>query len=231
MRRSPGAWACTTCARSWRRCRSSTSTPRPSRPSPSGWPSFASGHAGTIEQIEETLTARLEEKGIAASVSGRQKKPYSVFNKMQRKALSLEQLSDIFVGFRVIVADEEDCYRTLGIVHRTWPLVPGRFKDYISIPKQNGYRSIHTTIVGPSRQRVELQIRTRSMHHVNEYGIAAHELYKDGQVALSTESEAYSCCAARSRCCPKATRRRSSSRTPSSNCSRTRSSASRRRAA
>ena len=148
-------------------------------------------HAGTIEQIEETLTARLEEKGIAASVSGRQKKPYSVFNKMQRKALSLEQLSDIF-GFRVIVADEEDCYRTLGIVHRTWPLVPGRFKDYISIPKQNGYRSIHTTIVGPSRQRVELQIRTRSMHHVNEYGIAAHELYKDGQVALSTESEAYS---------------------------------------
>lgn len=148
-------------------------------------------HADTIAQIEETLTARLKDKGIVATVSGRQKKPYSVFNKMQRKALSLEQLSDIF-GFRVIVADEEDCYRTLGIVHRTWPLVPGRFKDYVSIPKQNGYRSIHTTIVGPSRQRVELQIRTRSMHQVNEYGIAAHELYKDGQVALSTESEAYS---------------------------------------
>ncbi|WP_182085638.1 bifunctional (p)ppGpp synthetase/guanosine-3',5'-bis(diphosphate) 3'-pyrophosphohydrolase [Aureimonas sp. ME7] len=148
-------------------------------------------HSETIAQIEETLTVRLKEKGIHSSVSGRQKKPYSVFSKMQRKALSLEQLSDIF-GFRVIVPDEEDCYRTLGIVHRTWPLVPGRFKDYISIPKQNGYRSLHTTIVGPSRQRVELQIRTEGMHHVNEYGIAAHELYKDGHVSLSTESEAYS---------------------------------------
>jgi GTP diphosphokinase / guanosine-3',5'-bis(diphosphate) 3'-diphosphatase len=136
-------------------------------------------HADTIAQIEETLTQRLAESGIEAEVSGRQKRPYSVFSKMQRKALSLEQLSDIF-GFRVIVASEEDCYRTLGIVHRTWPLVPGRFKDYISIPKQNDYRSIHTTIVGPSRQRVELQIRTREMHEVAEYGIAAHELYKDG---------------------------------------------------
>ena len=147
-------------------------------------------HAETIAKIEETLAERLKEKGIEAVVSGRQKKPYSVFSKMQRKALSLEQLSDIF-GFRVLVADEEDCYRTLGIVHRTWPLVPGRFKDYISIPKQNDYRSIHTTIVGPSRQRVELQIRTHAMHHIAEYGIAAHELYKDGEHALSTESSAY----------------------------------------
>lgn len=148
-------------------------------------------HAGTIAKIEETLSQRLAESGIEAEVSGRQKKPYSVFNKMQRKALSLEQLSDIF-GFRVIVPTEEDCYRTLGIVHRTWPLVPGRFKDYISIPKQNDYRSIHTTIVGPSRQRVELQIRTRQMHEIAEYGIAAHELYKDGVVgALTSESSAY----------------------------------------
>ncbi|WP_062115937.1 RelA/SpoT family protein [Aureimonas sp. AU40] len=147
-------------------------------------------HALTINEIERTLTEKLKENGIEAQVSGRQKKPYSVFSKMQRKALSLEQLSDIF-GFRVLVDTEEDCYRTLGIVHRTWPLVPGRFKDYISIPKQNDYRSIHTTIVGPSRQRVELQIRTRAMHHIAEYGIAAHELYKDGEHALSTESSAY----------------------------------------
>ncbi|MBB3949383.1 RelA/SpoT family protein [Aureimonas jatrophae] len=148
-------------------------------------------HAGTIAQIETTLTERLAENGIEATVSGRQKKPYSVFNKMQRKALSLEQLSDIF-GFRVIVATEEDCYRTLGIVHRTWPLVPGRFKDYISIPKNNDYRSIHTTIVGPSRQRVELQIRTREMHHIAEYGIAAHELYKDNvDGTISKNSNAY----------------------------------------
>ncbi len=148
-------------------------------------------HADTIEKIEATLTQRLAESGIEAEVSGRQKKPYSVFSKMQRKALSLEQLSDIF-GFRVVVGTDEDCYRTLGIVHRTWPLVPGRFKDYISIPKQNGYRSIHTTIVGPSRQRVELQIRTRDMHEIAEYGIAAHELYKDGiHGAKSSESAAF----------------------------------------
>lgn len=153
-------------------------------------------HAGTIDEIERVLSDKLAENGIEADVSGRQKKPYSVFSKMQRKALSLEQLSDIF-GFRVLVETEEDCYRTLGIVHRTWPMVPGRFKDYISIPKQNGYRSLHTTIVGPSRQRVELQIRTRAMHDIAEYGIAAHELYKDGidgdeqDMRLSNESSAY----------------------------------------
>ena len=113
---------------------------------------------------------------------------------MQRKALSFEQLSDIF-GFRVIVKREEDCYRTLGIVHRTWSMVPGRFKDYISTPKQNDYRSIHTTIVGPSRQRVELQIRTRDMHQIAEYGVAAHAIYKDGSgskpIELSKDSRAY----------------------------------------
>ncbi len=135
-------------------------------------------HAERIATIEHDLTTKLKENGIEAEVSGRQKKPYSVFSKMQRKALSLEQLSDIF-GFRVIVASEEDCYRTLGIVHRTWPMVPGRFKDYVSTPKQNDYRSIHTTIVGPSRQRVELQIRTRRMHEIAEYGVAAHAVYKD----------------------------------------------------
>ncbi|MCE7030722.1 RelA/SpoT family protein [Jiella avicenniae] len=151
-------------------------------------------HAETIAAIERDLTAKLKENGIQASVSGRQKTAYSVFSKMQRKALSLEQLSDIF-GFRVIVDDVESCYQTLGIVHRTWPMVPGRFKDYISTPKQNDYRSLHTTIVGPSRQRVELQIRTREMHEVAEYGVAAHTLYKDGAtsgaVHLSKESNAY----------------------------------------
>ena len=135
-------------------------------------------HAERTSTIEHDLTAKLKENGIEAQVAGRQKKPYSVFSKMQRKALSLEQLSDIF-GFRVIVDSEEDCYKTLGIVHRTWPMVPGRFKDYISTPKQNDYRSLHTTIVGPSRQRVELQIRTRQMHEIAEYGVAAHSIYKD----------------------------------------------------
>ena len=115
---------------------------------------------------------------------------------MQRKSVAFEQLSDLY-GFRVIVPQLEDCYRALGIVHTTWPSVPGRFKDYISTPKQNDYRSLHTTVVGPSRQRVELQIRTGEMNRVAEYGIAAHALYKDGEnggrniVRLTQESRAY----------------------------------------
>ncbi|KQT88279.1 bifunctional (p)ppGpp synthetase/guanosine-3',5'-bis(diphosphate) 3'-pyrophosphohydrolase [Aurantimonas sp. Leaf443] len=152
--------------------------------------------AGNILRIETDLTERLREAGIEAKVSGRQKKPYSVFSKMQRKALSLEQLSDIF-GFRVIVPTEEKCYATLGIVHRTWPMVPGRFKDYISTPKQNDYRSLHTTVVGPSRQRVEMQIRTQAMHEIAEYGVAVHAVYKDAsrdagaKAYLSKDSNAY----------------------------------------
>ncbi|MER0239290.1 bifunctional (p)ppGpp synthetase/guanosine-3',5'-bis(diphosphate) 3'-pyrophosphohydrolase [Fulvimarina sp. MAC8] len=156
-------------------------------------------YAGTITKIEEELTARLKAMGIDAKVTGRQKRPYSVFSKMQRKKLSFEQLSDIF-GFRVVVAAEEDCYRTLGIVHRAWRMVPGRFKDYISTPKQNDYRSLHTTVIGMAGQRVELQIRTHEMHRIAEYGIAAHAIYKDekgenGEVVrsieLSKDSKAY----------------------------------------
>lgn len=133
-----------------------------------------------ISDIERDLLARLEERGIAASVKGREKRPYSIFRKMQQKSVAFEQLSDIY-GFRVIVGTVEACYRVLGVVHTTWPAVPGRFKDYLSTPKQNDYRSIHTTVVGPSRQRVELQIRTGAMDRVAEYGIAAHALYKDGE--------------------------------------------------
>jgi len=131
-----------------------------------------------LVDIERQLSALFEKYDITASVKSRQKKPWSVFRKMETKALAFEQLSDIF-GFRVIVEKVEDCYRALGAIHTTWSMVPGRFKDYISTPKQNDYRSIHTTIVGPSRQRVELQIRTRDMNHVAEYGVAAHSIYKD----------------------------------------------------
>src|SRR6185503_16686547 len=116
-----------------------------------------------IDAIERELTDRLGRAGIAADVKGREKRPYSIFRKMERKAVSFEQLSDI-LGFRVIVKTVEDCYSALGIVHTTWPAVPGRFKDYVSTPKQNDYRSIHTTVIGPSSQRVELQIRTEQMH-------------------------------------------------------------------
>lgn len=152
---------------------------------------------GVIGEIELALSALFDKYQIEAHVKSRQKKPWSVFRKMETKGLSFEQLSDIF-GFRVIVDTVEDCYRALGAIHTTWSMVPGRFKDYISTPKQNDYRSIHTTIVGPSRQRVELQIRTRQMNSIAEYGVAAHSVYKDtggktnGSAAgLSKDTNAY----------------------------------------
>jgi RelA/SpoT family (p)ppGpp synthetase len=147
-----------------------------------------------IEEIELQLTRKLADRGIEARVQGRRKRAYSVWRKMERKAVGFEQLSDIF-GFRVIVRTVADCYQALGIVHTTWPMVPGRFKDYISTPKANDYRSIHTTLIGPGKQRVELQIRTSEMHEIAEYGIAAHALYKDSAGSptelLSRESTAY----------------------------------------
>ncbi len=147
-----------------------------------------------IKEIEDELTEELAKKTIKATVKGREKRPYSIWRKMERKAVGFEQLSDIF-GFRVIVPTVEDCYRAVGTVHTKWAFVPGRFKDYISTPKQNDYRSIHTTVFGLGRQRVELQIRTRAMDNIAEYGIAAHALYKDSasapMEALAKESNAY----------------------------------------
>ena len=150
-----------------------------------------------LSEIEKALSTLFDKYAIKAEVKSRQKKPWSVFRKMEAKALSFEQLSDIF-GFRVVVESVEDCYRALGAIHTTWSMVPGRFKDYISTPKQNDYRSIHTTIVGPSRQRVELQIRTYQMNKIAEYGVAAHSIYKDtgGKVngsahSISKETNAY----------------------------------------
>ncbi|MGO9429138.1 RelA/SpoT family protein, partial [Rhodoblastus sp.] len=144
-----------------------------------------------IKTIEEELTGELARRGIQAHVRGRQKQPYSVWSKMERKSVAFEQLSDIF-GFRVVVNDVDEVYRVIGVVHTKWPMVPGRFKDYISTPKQNDYRSVHTTVVGPGRQRVELQVRTHEMHDIARHGIAAHALYKDGRNApapvLSHES-------------------------------------------
>lgn len=148
-----------------------------------------------IKRIEDELAEEFSARGIEAAVTGRQKTPYSVWRKMERKSVSFEQLSDIF-GFRIIVGAVEDCYRALGVVHTKWPSVPGRFKDYISTPKQNDYRSIHTTVIGPGHQRVELQIRTAQMHEIARFGIAAHALYKDavnveGREDLAKESRAF----------------------------------------
>ncbi len=133
---------------------------------------------GLNEEIGNALRKKLEEAKVQAVVVGREKKPYAIWRKMERKQISLEQLSDIY-AFRIIVTELEDCYRALAVVHTTWHAVPGRFKDYISSPKQNDYQSIHTTVIGPRHQRAELQIRTERMHSVAEYGVAAHALYKD----------------------------------------------------
>ncbi len=132
-----------------------------------------------IGEIESQLSKNLLKNGMTAHVYGRRKRPFSIWTKMERKSVGFEQLSDIF-GFRVVMDDVEACYRALGVVHTTWPVVPGRFKDYISTPKQNDYRSIHTTVIGPGNQRVELQIRTEEMDQIAELGIAAHAFYKDG---------------------------------------------------
>ncbi len=149
-----------------------------------------------LREIEVALTKELAANGLKAEVSGREKRAYSIWRKMERKQLSLDQLSDIF-AFRVLVETMDDCYRSLGVVHRTWKAVPGRFKDYISNPKQNDYRSLHTTVIGPHTMRVEMQIRTHIMHEIADRGVAAHALYKEvvqgkpGETAPATESNAY----------------------------------------
>ena len=131
-----------------------------------------------VRRISDQLKRTLAEHGLESWVQGREKKPFSIWRKMERKAISFEALSDI-IGFRVIVEKPEDCYRALGILHSSWPAVPARFKDYISLPKSNGYRSLHTTVIGPEGQRVEVQIRTVEMHEIAERGVAAHWSYKD----------------------------------------------------
>ena len=144
-----------------------------------------------IARIADELKDQFARRGIKCDVRGRQKQAYSIWRKMERNSISFEQLSDIY-GFRILVDKVEDCYEAVGVAHTTWPSVMGRFKDYISTPKQNDYRSIHTTVVGPGLQRVELQIRTYDMHEIAEFGNAAHALYKDGRSALDTgESGAY----------------------------------------
>ncbi|MCK1713048.1 MULTISPECIES: bifunctional (p)ppGpp synthetase/guanosine-3',5'-bis(diphosphate) 3'-pyrophosphohydrolase [unclassified Bradyrhizobium] len=155
---------------------------------------LAERNRNLIGEIESQLSNNLRHRGLGARVYGRRKKPFSIWTKMERKSIGFEQLSDIF-GFRVVVNDIEACYRALGIVHTTWPVVPGRFKDYISTPKQNDYRSIHTTVIGPGNQRVELQIRTEAMDQIAERGIAAHVFYKEGAGSptefLKRESNAF----------------------------------------
>ena len=141
------------------------------------------GEAGNvIDRIKLDIETELASEGIAAEVMGRAKKPYSIWRKMEQKETTFSRLSDIY-GFRVVTQDPMDCYRVLGVIHRRWRAIPDRFKDYISQPKQNGYRSLHTAVLGRDGKRVEVQIRTRDMHDVAEAGVAAHWAYKDGERA------------------------------------------------
>jgi GTP pyrophosphokinase len=130
-----------------------------------------------VPRIIAELKHTLDGAGIEAWISGREKTPYSIWRKMQRKNISFEQLSDI-MAFRIVVNDVGACYQALGTLHSTYSMVPGRFKDYISTPKPNDYRSLHTGVIGPERQRIEVQIRTREMHEVAELGVAAHWRFK-----------------------------------------------------
>ena len=141
-----------------------------------------------IPRIQDSLRETLAERGLKAEVAGRRKQSHSIWRKMQRKNVEFEQLADL-IAFRVVVAETEDCYRALGIIHTAFAMVPEQFDDYISTPKMNGYRSLHTCVIGPERQRIEVQIRTEEMHQVAEYGVAAHWSYK--QTDARTDGRQY----------------------------------------
>ena len=143
--------------------------------------SISSDTGELIDSIKADLSKEIKKNKINFTIEGREKKPFSIWRKMNRKSISLEQLSDIY-GFRIIVNSIDDCYRIIGIVHQKWNAIPGRFKDYISTPKINDYQSIHTTILGPDNNRIELQIRTSSMNDLAERGVAAHRNYKDKSI-------------------------------------------------
>ncbi|MEZ5710141.1 MAG: bifunctional (p)ppGpp synthetase/guanosine-3',5'-bis(diphosphate) 3'-pyrophosphohydrolase [Blastomonas sp.] len=146
--------------------------------------------AGRLEQIKKEdgnqvddiafrLHSELVEHGLRAQVHGREKHPYSIWKKMAERHVSFEQLTDI-IAFRIITESLDDCYRAMGIIHQRWKMIPGRFKDYISTPKRNGYRSLHTAVILGDSMRVEIQIRSRDMHRQSEFGLAAHWAYKQG---------------------------------------------------
>ena len=141
---------------------------------------------GQVDAIALKIKQALAEAGLKVEVTGREKHPYSIWQKMSERHVSFEQVTDI-MAFRVITESEADCYAALGVLHTTWQFLPGKFKDYISTPKTNGYRSLHTSLMYQNSMRVEVQIRTREMHRTNEFGLAAHWAYKqhdkaDGQV-------------------------------------------------
>jgi GTP diphosphokinase / guanosine-3',5'-bis(diphosphate) 3'-diphosphatase len=134
---------------------------------------------GQVDAIALAVKQALAEAGLKVEVSGREKHPFSIWKKMEERHVSFEQITDI-MAFRVVCESAQDCYRALGVLHTTWQMIPGRFKDYVSTPKANGYRSLHTALIYENSMRMEVQIRTREMHRTNEFGLAAHWAYKQG---------------------------------------------------
>ena len=143
---------------------------------------------GAVSSVSHDMAAKLEAAGVSCQVYGREKNAFSIWRKLQRKSIGFSQLSDIY-AFRVIVDSEDDCYRALGVIHRAWPSVPERFKDFISAPKRNNYRSLHTTVVGNKGMRIEMQIRTEAMDLVAEEGVAAHWRYKNKSYGFDVEHQ------------------------------------------
>ncbi len=133
-----------------------------------------------FESLSSELSEILNENHINAEIYGREKTPFSIWRKLQKKRVSLEQITDI-IGFRIILKNIDYCYKTLGIFHKKWNCIPGKFKDYISSPKINGYKSIHTSVIGSNKKPIELQIRTREMHEFAERGVASHWQYKSSE--------------------------------------------------
>ena len=145
--------------------------------------------AAAVERTIKEIRKKLDEAGIKAEITGREKKPSSIWNKMQRKNITFEQLADI-VAFRIFVETITDCYHVLGILHSNYHVLPDRFRDFISTPKANGYQSLHTTVIGPEKQPIEIQIRTHQMHEIAELGVASHWSYKQDS-NIGTEGKQY----------------------------------------
>lgn len=143
-----------------------------------------------VERVKEIIKKLLADHNIQCEVSGRPKHLYSINQKMERQKISLYQIYDL-IAFRIIVKSIKECYEVLGIIHSQWKPVPGRFKDYIAVPKPNMYQSLHTTVIGPEGERIEIQIRTEEMHRIAEFGIAAHWKYKEGRVRALKEEERF----------------------------------------
>ncbi len=148
---------------------------------------LAAENADDLQRIDDDLRQLMEIAGIEATIKGRRKQPYSLWRKLERKSISFRDVADLF-AFRIIVSDVDTCYRVLGEVHTLWACIPDRFRDYISVPKPNGYASLHTTVRASGNRRVELQIRTEAMDRTAEFGVAAHWGYKNKSYGFDVDS-------------------------------------------